>query len=69
MRPTPDDEEGPVALPGDEVEDEDEELREGRMYPMRLVAGDDDVVTDTSLDRGGWSAEELAMHLEEEPWP
>ena len=64
MRPTPDDDEGLVDLLVDEVEDES---REGPLYPMRLVQGEDDIVTDTSRDRGGWSAEELAMHLVEEP--
>lgn len=43
---------------------DDEDL--GRMYPMRLVDGEDDVRADTSYDRGGWSAEECAMHLVEE---
>lgn len=46
---------------------EDEEPDEGRLYPLRLVQGEDDVLTETSRDRGGWSAEELAMHLVEEP--
>ena len=65
MRPTPDDEDRLVELYADEVEED--EPSEGPLYPMRLVQGEDDIVTDTSRDRGGWSAEELAMHLVEEP--
>lgn len=65
MRLTRDDEDRLVALLGDEFEDDDR--LEGRLYPLRLVQGDDDVLPGTSRDRGGWSAEELAMHLVEEP--
>lgn len=46
---------------------EDDEPVEVRLYPLRLVQGEDDVVADTCRDRGRWSAEELAMHLVEEP--
>jgi hypothetical protein len=65
MRPTRDDEDRLVDLFEDEVEEDGQD--EGPLYPMRLVQGEDDIVTDTSRDRGGWSAEELAMHLVEEP--
>jgi hypothetical protein len=40
---------------------------EGRLFPLRLVQGEDDIVADAYRDRGGWSAEELAMHLLDEP--
>jgi hypothetical protein len=49
-----------------QVEQEDEP-DEGPLFPLRLVQGDDDVVVEASRDCGGWSAEELAMHLVEEP--
>ena len=52
----------------EQVEQEDER-DEGPLFPLRLVQGEDDMVTETSRDhdRGRWSAEELAMHLVEEP--
>jgi hypothetical protein len=49
-----------------QVEQEDEP-DEGPLFPLRLVQGEDDVVVETSRDGGGWSAEELAMHLVGEP--
>lgn len=49
--------------------DEEDVPDGGRLFPLRLVQGDDDVLTETSRDpdRGRWSAEELAMHLVDEP--
>lgn len=48
---------------------EDDEPDQGRLFPLRLVQGEDDMVTETCRehDRSRWSAEELAMHLVEEP--
>lgn len=54
-----------------EQAEQDDEPDSGRLFPLRLVQGEDDVVTETSYDhdRGRWAAEELAMHLVEEPRP
>ena len=52
-----------------EQAEQDDEADAGRLWPLRLVQGEDDVVAETSddHDRGRWSAEELAMHVVEEP--
>ena len=52
----------------EQAEQEDDEHDEGRLFPLRLVQGEDDMVTEAASDheRGRWSAEELAMHLVEE---
>lgn len=61
-----DDDERLVDLLAEQSEEDQDDADMGRLYPMRLVQGEDDVRADTSYDRGGWSAEECAMHLVEE---
>lgn len=66
MRPADEDGERLLDLLVAQVEQEDQP-DEGPLFPLRLVQGEDDVVAEASRDCGGWSAEELAMHLVEEP--
>lgn len=58
-----------VDLLAEQGEQDEDRVDVRPLYPFRLVQGDDDLLTETCRDGGGWSAEELAMHLvqEEEP--
>jgi hypothetical protein len=55
-----------VDLLAEQFEEDQDEPDSGRLYPLRLLQTDDDVLADTSYDRGGWSPEECAMHLVED---